>query len=116
MHEVFNVKDLGALHYFLGIEVSAQSDGFVLTQSKFTRELLKDSGITVFKKALTPLPSQLKLSANSGPLFSDASLYRSLVGKLNFLSHTRPDLGFAVQALSQFMYAPHCQHYEALVH
>lgn len=116
LDQIFSIKDLGALNYFLGIEVSSQDDGFVLTQAKFTRELLRESGIIDFKPVLTPLPAQLKLSATEGPLFQDPTLYRSLVGKLNFLTHTRPDLAFAVQALSQFMHAPRLPHFNALVH
>lgn len=56
LHETFTIKDLRQLHYFLGIEVSYVKDSLVLTQHKFTRELLQAFGITLFKKAVTPLP------------------------------------------------------------
>ena len=58
----------------------------------------------------------LKLTADDGPLFHDAELYRSLVGKLNFLTNTRPDLSYIVQMLSQFLQHPRLPHYEALLH
>lgn len=58
----------------------------------------------------------LKLQANEGEVFDNPSLYRCLVGKLNFLTHTRPDLAYTVQYLSQFLQQPMISHYKALMH
>lgn len=96
LDKVFSNKDHGLLHYFLGMEVSHFSDGMVITQQKFTKELLQSSGLIDFRKALTPLPVNLKLSASEGTLLSDPTSYRSIVGKLNFLTNTRPDLSYTV--------------------
>lgn len=116
LDSVFSIKDLGELSYFLGIEVGYVADGITLTQKKFTTELLHEAGVDLSKTAVTPLPINLKLQANEGALFSDPSLYRCLVGKLNFLTHTRPDLAYTVQHLSQFMQTPIIPHYQALTH
>lgn len=116
LNEVFSIKDLGGLHYFLGIEVNKVSQGIVLTQKNFTNDLLVESGITLFRHVVTPLPVNLKLQGSDGAYFSNPSLYRSLVGKLNFLTHTRPDLSYTLQTLSQFMQTPREQHFEALKH
>lgn len=70
----------------------------------------------MFKSVVTPLPLNLKLRADEGNIFHDPSLYRCLVEKLNFLTHTRPDLAFTVQHLSQFLQQPRKPHYKALVH
>ncbi|XP_056692131.1 uncharacterized mitochondrial protein AtMg00810-like [Spinacia oleracea] len=116
LHNKFSIKDLGELSYFLGIEISRVENGVFLTQSKFTRELLADCGLDVSKPAKTPLPVKLKLTNSSDEPYTDPTQYRCLVGKLNFLTHTRPDLSFAVQTLSQFMQSPKLSHFNALTH
>ena len=116
LHNTFSIKDLGILHYFLGIEVGYVKEGILMNQKKFTHELISESGIDVSKTALTPLPVHLKLSLDEGELFSDAEKYRSLVGKLNYLTHTRPDLSYTVQLLSQYMHQPRVPHMDALSH
>lgn len=116
LHDVFTIKDLGQLHYLLGIEVSYIQDSLVLTQHKFTKEILESSGIAMFKGAVTPLPLNMKLSSSDGDLIDNPILYRCLVGKLNFLTNTRPDLSYTVQSLSQFMQNPRTSHWKALTH
>lgn len=103
LHDTFSIKDLGKLNYFLGIEVGYQPDGIILIQNKFTGELLSECGLSSFKHVVTPLLVNLKLQASDGTLLPDSSLYRSLVGKLNFPTNTRPYLSYTVQTLSQFM-------------
>lgn len=107
---------MGLLHYFLGLEVSYLDQGIVLSQRKFCTELLQASGITAFKKATTPLPVNIKLHITDSPLYSNPTHYRCLVGKLNFLTNTGPDLAFTVQTLSQFMQHPTEAHFHALTH
>lgn len=116
LHTTFSIKDLGSLHYFLGMEASYSDKGIILTQEKFTKDLLQNSGLTDLKRVLTPLPSNLKLSASDGTPMPDPTTYRSLVGKLNFLTNTRPDLSYSVQTLSQYMQCPTNIHFAALKH
>lgn len=115
LNKVFSIKDLDKLYYFLGIEVSEVSQGIVLTQKNCTNKLLVESGLTQFRHGVTPLPINLKLQAIEGALLPNPS-YRSLVGKLNFLTHTRPHLSYTVQVLSQFMQCPRYKHFKALKH
>ena len=107
---------MGTLSYFLGLKVSYLDQGIAITQHKFTKDLLRDSGLSSFKKAATPLPVNIKLHATDSPLYSNPTHYRSLVGKLNFLTLNRPDLAFTVQTLGQFMQNPTEAHYQALTH
>ena len=116
LNSIFGIKDLERLHYFLSFEVSYSTDGIILSQHKFTKELLQEAALTQIKPVVTPLPLHLKLSATEGELFHDPEYYRCLVGKLNFLTNTRPNLSYSVQALSQFLHAPRISHYNALQH
>lgn len=68
LHDTFSIKDLGILHYFLGIEVAYLLDGIVMSRTKFTKELLEGCKLYVSKRAVTPLPLNLKLHASDSDL------------------------------------------------
>ena len=116
LDQVFKIKDLGPVHYFLGIEILHVDEGIVLTQRKFAMELLQEYACDKLKPVTCPLDLNHKLSLEDGELLSDPTPYRRGIGKLNFLTNTRPDLAFAVQHLSQFMQSPRVPHYRALIH
>jgi hypothetical protein len=95
------LKDLGPLNYFLIIEVKPSSDGIVLTQEKYTRGILQWVGMQDCKAMCTPLLADEKLSLSDGdPLTSDdATNYCSVVGTLQYLTLTRPDISFSVNKI-----------------
>ncbi|XP_048425193.1 uncharacterized mitochondrial protein AtMg00810-like [Pyrus x bretschneideri] len=107
----FPVKDLGPLHYFLGLEVHRSPNGLFLHQTKYLLDLLKKTNMEGAKPCCTPLGSQ-KLD-HSGPLLSNPTEYRSIVGGLQYLTWTQPDLAFAVNQICQFMHALREQHLQA---
>jgi hypothetical protein len=92
----FALKDLGPLYYFLGIEVKRTSTGLMLSQEKYTTDILRRAGMSSCKPAVTPLSSSEKLSAQGGGALSsdDAMKYRSIIGALQYLTLTRPDISF----------------------
>jgi hypothetical protein len=102
----FAVKDLGKLHYFLGIEVIPMKDGLVLSQQCYIRDLLFKTNMTEAKPVSSPMSSSAAFSAFTGDPMEEPSLYRSTVGSLQYLSLTRPDLAFAVNRVCQFMHRP----------
>jgi hypothetical protein len=110
------VKDLGPLNYFLGIEVHQQSTGLVLTQRKYTHDLLLRTNMETSKGVCTPmLPAEKLYLTNGDPLSSeDATKYRSIVGSLQYLLFTRPDIAFSVNRFCQFLSAPTTAHWSAV--
>ncbi|KAK1610470.1 hypothetical protein QYE76_034143 [Lolium multiflorum] len=112
----FAVKDLGALHYFLGLEVARSSAGLTLTQQKYSMDLLRRAGMLQCKHAITPMSASDRLSAFDGDPLSpdDATEYRSLVGGLQYLTITRPDISFAVNRVCQYLHAPRTSHWSAV--
>jgi hypothetical protein len=78
----FAIKDLGPLHYFLGLEVVRRADGFFLHQRKYAQDILEHAGMLNYSPVATPVDTNAKLSATAGSLATDASHYRSIVGGL----------------------------------
>lgn len=116
LDDQFRIKDLGSLHYFLGIEVSVVPGEVLLNQKKFVFDLLQQFECATVSPIVCPLDLNSKLHADSGALFPSPNKYRSLVGKLHFLTHTRPDICFAVQHLSQCLKSPRVPHMFAALH
>ena len=87
--------------------------GVSLRQRKFTLELLSHTGLLACKPSNVPMEQSVRLSSSNGDGVSDHSLYRRLVGKLLYLTLTRPDKSFSVHKLSQFMSAPKMPHLQA---
>jgi histone deacetylase 1/2 len=104
----FALKDLGELHYFLGIEVNKVRDGIIMSQEKYANDLLNRVNMQICKTIDTPLSISDKLSLNDGEKLSgdDFTRYRSIVGVLQYIMLTRPDIAFSVNKVCQFLHAP----------
>lgn len=103
LHKQFQLKDLGSLKYFLGLQIARSSKGLILSQRHYTLELLEDTGFLNSKPTNVPMDPKLKLNNHDGPLLTDPSQYRRLVGRLLYLTLSRPDIAFAVHKLSQYI-------------
>ncbi|GJV61904.1 retrovirus-related pol polyprotein from transposon TNT 1-94 [Tanacetum coccineum] len=113
LNREFAIKDLGDLRYFLGLEVSYTDDGLFLSQAKYAKDILTRAYLLDSKPVATPLAAN-ELFLSDGPSFSDPTLYRSLVGALQYLTITRPDLSYAVNQASQFLHAPTTAHFRSV--
>jgi hypothetical protein len=100
----FEMKDLGKLRYFLGIEVIPK--GIWLLQSQYNLNKLSKYGMTGCKPISSPLEQNVKLSVDEGDLVDDTIMYRHIVGSLIYMTITRPDLSYVVRVVSQFMQTP----------
>ncbi|XP_058722251.1 uncharacterized protein LOC131594177 [Vicia villosa] len=106
MMKKYEMSDLGLLHDFIGIEVYQDEYGVFICQRRYAENILKKFGMNGCKPVDIPLVVNEKLKKEDGGRLVDASMYRSLVGSLFFLTATRPDLMFAASLLSRFMSKP----------
>jgi histone deacetylase 1/2 len=92
----FALKDLGDLYYFLGIEVHKESNGMLLSQERYATDLLARVGMSSCTPCPTPLSTTETLNLTNGPPLGpeDVTHYMSIVGGLQYLTRTRPDLSF----------------------
>ncbi|XP_019227561.1 PREDICTED: uncharacterized protein LOC109208860 [Nicotiana attenuata] len=119
------MKDLGELKYFLGIEFARSADGILMHQRKYALKIISELGLGAAKPVATPLEVNAKLTTKEyddhlgtssdvvDELLPDPSVYQRLIGKLLYLTVTRPNLAFSVQVLSQFLQQPKRSHMEA---
>lgn len=106
LSETFHMKDLGKLRFFLGLEIDHTTHGYFISQRKYTKDLLHDYDMSNAKPLKLPMDAHLKLSPDKGDPLPDSTPYQRLLGKLIYLTVTRPDLTFVVQLLSQHMHRP----------
>ena len=106
LQTTFEVKDLGPLHYFLGLQLQYHDHGFSVHQTKYATDLLNRFNMFTCKPSSTPYFSVSRLTKTQGTALSDPTLFRSLVGALQYLTFTQPDLSFAVNQVCQFMHSP----------
>jgi hypothetical protein len=112
LKQKFEMKDLGELRYFLGIEVIQSPKGIWLLQRQYALNKLSKYGMTGCKPISIPLEQNVKLSADEGDLVE--TMYRRIMGSLIYMTITRPDLSYAVGMVSQFMQTPRKPHLDAV--
>ena len=110
----FLLKDMGTLHYFLGMEVLPTRAGLLLSQHKYIHDLLSTTNMMGAKDVATPLSTSTCLTLVDGSAAFDSTEFHRVIGSLQYLSLTRPDISFAVNKLSQFMHKPTHLHWAAV--
>ena len=104
---VFSLKQLGHLDYFLGLEIKYLSNKSILmTQSKYIRDLLHKTNMAEAHSISSPMVSNCKLSRHGADAFHGPTLYKSMVGVLQYATLTRPEISFVVNKVCQFMATP----------
>jgi histone deacetylase 1/2 len=110
----FEMKDLGKLRYFFGIEVIQSSKGMWLLQRQYAFNKLSKYGMTNYKPISIPLEQNVKLSVIEGDLVEDTTTYICIVRILIYMTITRPDLSYVIGVDSQFMQTPQKPHFDAM--
>ncbi|KAJ0857667.1 putative RNA-directed DNA polymerase [Helianthus annuus] len=110
----FAVKDLGRLHYFLGIEVVHHNGNLILSQRKYILDVIHRARLSQCKPVATPMATSHVLLPDDSAPFNDPSRYRKVVGALQYATLSRPDIAFAVNKVCQFMHAPTENHWAAV--
>jgi hypothetical protein len=113
LNTVFDLKDLGTLHYFLGLQVSRTTNSLYIKQTKYAHDLLKKHNMLDCKPVSSPSCPNTRLSLHDGDPLPDPHGYRSMVGTLHYLTFTRPNISFAVHQVCQYMLAPAITHLAA---
>lgn len=99
----FEMKDLGLLKYFLGIEFQQTQHGILISQTNYTKIFLRRFQMHNNKLASTPITTHLKLSKEDINKHVNPTLCKSMVGRLIYLTSTRIDFMYIVSLISRFM-------------
>ncbi|XP_060670818.1 uncharacterized mitochondrial protein AtMg00810-like [Ziziphus jujuba] len=109
----FALKDLGIIHYFLGLEAKFFNGGLFLSQSKYTCDLLQRANMLHALAISTPIATKITPSIDDDDAV-DATEYRSIVEALQYLTFTRPDIQHAVNRACQHLHSPTRLHLKAV--
>ncbi|CAA0818610.1 Uncharacterized mitochondrial protein AtMg00810, partial [Striga hermonthica] len=112
--ENFSLKDLGELHQFLGMEVHKTEKGLFLSQERYAQDLLSRLSMYNAKGCKSPMSTSCILSKNKSDSSIDGTLFRRIVGSLQYLTISRPEISYAVNKVSQYMSHPHEEHWKAI--
>jgi hypothetical protein len=114
LNQEFALKDLGDVHYFLGMEVTRMKEGLLMTQERYANDILHRVNIENYKAVSTPMvPSKKLLITDGEPLGpKDATQYKSVVGALQYLTLACPYLSFVVNRVCQFLHCSTTAHWE----
>ncbi|CAL0299924.1 unnamed protein product [Lupinus luteus] len=112
LHTVFALKDLGSLHYFLGLQITMTPSGLTLSQENYIHDILCRNNMIAASSISTPADLGSRLTSH-GDLFDDPKLFRKIVGSLQYVTITHPDIAFAIDRVYQFMHSPTVLHWQA---
>ncbi|XP_065627885.1 uncharacterized mitochondrial protein AtMg00810-like [Quercus suber] len=115
LSQQFEIKKIGHLSYFLGLEITHSTNGLYITQAKYASELLSRLGLTNSKTVDTPVEFNVHPTPSGGKPLSNPSLYKRLISSLVYRIITHPDISYAVHQVSQYMSAPRSTHYAAIL-
>lgn len=114
LHTKFKMKNLGPVNYFLGLQITRTPSHMIINQCQYILALLQKTGFIHSKPLSTLAISGQKLSMHDGDPLSDATEYRQVVGALQYITISRPDLTYAMNQVCQYMHQPTTAHWNAV--
>ena len=103
LHEAFEMSDLGMPRKFIGLEITQDFDGIMVSQSKYSSDLLIKFNMAYCKATPFPFLSGVSLEEGNSTPRVDSTLYCQLIGILLYLTHSRPDIWYAMNDVSRHM-------------
>lgn len=116
MNKQFDMSNLGLLSYYLEIEVCQAGNSTTIKQSAYTKKIHEKSGMLNCNPCNYPMEQRLQLDKDEGGQLVNATEFRCIVGSLRYLTHTRPDISYAVRVVSRFMEKSTVKHQQAVKH
>lgn len=116
LQQTFDMTDLGQIQKYLGVLFEYFPQGILLHQKEYTESIIEQFLPEGLHTAKVPLPAGTHLVCDTGTPPVDSTHYSKLVGKLIFLTITRPDISFAVNRIASFMASPQTAHMESALH
>jgi hypothetical protein len=110
MSKEFEMSMFGEIKFFVSLQIQQKKDGIYIAQSKYIKEILKKFGMEDSRPVGTPMSTRHKLSKNDDSKEVDQTTYRSMIGKLQYVVHTRPDIALAVGMVAMFVANPKENH------
>ena len=115
LNKEFALNDLGEVNYFLRIELQYTTEGLHFSQGKYITDLLGKAKMHGANTISPPMTSGQKLSAYGSEPFHDVKLYKSIVGALQYVTITRPELAYSVNKVCQYMQTPLESHWKVVM-
>src|SRR5579883_2073162 len=114
MSREFEMSMIGELNFFLGLQIKQTMEGTFVHQGKYTKDVLKKFDMGDAKPLLTPMATMMALDTDEDGEAVDQKEYRSMIGSLQYLTATRPDIHFAVCLCARFQASPRTSHRQAV--
>ncbi|KAL3677349.1 hypothetical protein R1sor_027297 [Riccia sorocarpa] len=113
LHQQFDLSSVGEMTDYLRVRFTKVPAGILMSQPDFINKILTDANMQTCNPCQTPMEAGLQLSSSPEEQAVDEHDYRSTIGQLIHLTHTRPDISYSVSILSRFMSAPKIPHLQA---
>lgn len=113
LNKVFALKDLGSIHYFLGLEVKRDDTGMFLSQKKYVLDLLDRFEMKNYSPCSSPMVSGKQFVEEQGDALHNPTVFRRLIGALQYVTNTLPDITLSVNKLSRYLSSPTVKQWQA---